>query len=227
MAEKSLIHFNFQAQHSPGKLPGMSAKHIPPPIAALPKRHVDLIVIHCSATQSGKAVYAPHLDLGHKQRGFARNPAAVRAFNPGLPHIGYHFVIAVDGRVQTGRHVDEIGAHAKQFNLASIGICMIGGIEKTAAYSVAQWEALAELVQELAAHYKIPLKSPVRHMSSAISYTETDGVCGHRDLSPDGNGNGMVEAFEWLKTCPGFDVSQWLKNGLWPADKAHILGAAA
>ena len=32
-------------------------------------------------------------------------------------------------------------------------------------------------------------------------------VCGHRDLSPDLNGNGVIEPQEWLKQCPCFDAS--------------------
>ena len=31
-------------------------------------------------------------------------------------------------------------------------------------------------------------------------------VCGHRDLSPDRNGNGEIEPEEWIKTCPCFEV---------------------
>ena len=193
-----------------------NAISIPEPLAGYPARRVNLITIHCSATPSGKAVYALHLDAGHEQRGFSRNPVAAKAYNPHLPHIGYHYVIGLDGRVQTGRHIDEVGAHARGFNAASIGICMIGGLEKNARYTSAQWEALGKLVHTLARHYNIPLKSPVRTYKGPLDYTVTDGVCGHRDLSPDGNGNGHTESFEWLKTCPGFDVHQWLKNGMWP-----------
>lgn len=35
-------------------------------------------------------------------------------------------------------------------------------------------------------------------------------ILGHRDLSPDTNGNGKVEETEWLKDCPCFDVNKWL-----------------
>ena len=38
-------------------------------------------------------------------------------------------------------------------------------------------------------------------------------VCGHRALSPDRNGNGVVESHEWLKQCPCFDVAtdEWCR----------------
>ncbi len=41
----------------------------------------------------------------------------------------------------------------------------------------------------------------------------TGGVCGHRDLSPDLNGDGAISQNEWCKTCPGFDVGTWLDGG--------------
>ena len=33
-------------------------------------------------------------------------------------------------------------------------------------------------------------------------------VCGHRDLSPDLNGNGEIEPEEWIKACPCFEVKK-------------------
>ena len=33
-------------------------------------------------------------------------------------------------------------------------------------------------------------------------------VCGHRDLSPDLNGNGEIEPEEWVKACPCFDAEE-------------------
>ena len=34
-------------------------------------------------------------------------------------------------------------------------------------------------------------------------------VCGHRDLSPDLNGNGEIEPEEWIKACPCFEVKEF------------------
>jgi N-acetylmuramoyl-L-alanine amidase len=193
-------------------------KYTSAPITGLPARVVNLIVIHCSATESGKSLSVEAIDAMHKARGFARGPLAVRAFNPQLAHIGYHFFIDVKGNVHTGRH-------AANFNARSIGICMAGGVERDGQYTYAQWDALAALVTDLATQYHIPLAPPTRHYNGMQSYTETDGICGHRDLSPDKDGDGLVEPFEWLKTCPGFDVRYWLKNGLWPEAKNIFKGA--
>ena len=37
-------------------------------------------------------------------------------------------------------------------------------------------------------------------------------MCGHRDLSPDRNGNGEIEPEEWMKACPCFDAEQEFKE---------------
>ena len=38
-------------------------------------------------------------------------------------------------------------------------------------------------------------------------------VCGHRDLSPDLDGDGEIEPEEWIKACPCFEASkEWDKE---------------
>ena len=41
-------------------------------------------------------------------------------------------------------------------------------------------------------------------------------VLGHRDTSPDKDGNGIVERWEWLKECPCFEVKDEFVNFLRP-----------
>lgn len=157
------------------------------------KRDIKLIVIHCAATPNGKPFTAKQIDEMHAARGFRRYPAAIQAFNPELPHIGYHWFIRVDGLVESGRSPDEAGAHVKGYNADSLGICMAG----TDQFGPAQWESLRELVAGLRAQY------PAAR------------ICGHRDLSPDRNGDGKIDKTEWVKLCPGFDVAGWLaKEGV-------------
>ncbi|MCQ9121224.1 N-acetylmuramoyl-L-alanine amidase [Rodentibacter pneumotropicus] len=163
---------------------------------------IHKIVIHCSATQNGKPLRtatqtaAQRIDEWHKQRGFKRNPALTKQFNPHLKHIGYHFIIDVDGTVETGRHKGETGAHVKGHNLNSLGICLVGGITKDkrnhGQYTTEQWLALHKLLRTLEAKYP------------------SARICGHRDLSPDRNGDGTITPNEWIKDCPCFDVWSWL-----------------
>lgn len=163
-------------------------------------RAINLIVIHCSASPNGKQLAkngktaADVIDVWHSTRGFHRQPAAVAAFNPTLKSIGYHFVLDTDGSKSTGRGLDEIGAHVSGFNANSIGVCMVG----TDQFTLLQWQALTSLIKALAAKY------PAAR------------IVGHRDLSPDKNHDGTIEPNEWLKTCPGFTVADWLKGGMKP-----------
>lgn len=172
-------------------------------------RSIDLIVIHCSATRNGVALgdktrtAMQVIDGWHKQRGFKRAYGARVKLNPNLEAIGYHCVIDTGGYIGAGRDLAEIGAHAKGHNATSIGICCVG----TDAYTLPQWASLASLVASLS-----------RKFPEAR-------VVGHRDLSPDLDGDGTVEPQEWTKTCPGFDVATWLEGGMAPlAD--HLLESA-
>lgn len=169
-------------------------------------RDIRLLLVHCSASPNGKSLFVGKsgdanfktpiqvIDDWHRARGFHRDDAARRRLNPDLTSIGYHFVIYTNGVIVTGRHTDEVGAHCQGLNAKSIGICMIG----TDAFTAAQWDSLAFLQGSLAKQYP---QAAWR---------------GHRDMSPDKNKNGIVEPFEWLKTCPGFDVSTWLAGGKQP-----------
>lgn len=169
-------------------------------------RAINLIVIHCSATANGDTLFraspggagtiAPVnvIDRMHRQRGFHRSDVWRKRQNPGLTSIGYHFVVYTNGAIASGRHLDEIGAHVKGFNAHSLGICMLG----TDSFSRPQWKALAAQIISL---LKVYPKAR---------------VCGHRDLSPDIDGDGTIEPREWLKICPGFDVKTWMDGGLAP-----------
>ena len=169
---------------------------------------IKRIIIHCAATPNGKRLgnarqtAAQRIDDMHARRGFARRPWHINAFNPHLRAIGYHYIIDTDGTLESGRAEGETGAHVKGYNTGSIGICMVG----TDQFTASQWEALAALVRDLKARY------PQAH------------ICGHRDLSPDIDGDGTVEPHEWLKICPGFTVADWLAGGMAPLP-GHICEA--
>ena len=50
-------------------------------------------------------------------------------------------------------------------------------------------------------------------------------VCGHRDLSPDLNGNGEIEPEEWIKQCPCFEVAKEFNEFGAFADKTDETGS--
>lgn len=77
-------------------------------------RRIKEIIIHCSATIEGRDYTAKDIDSWHRAQGFNA--------------IGYHYVIRLDGTVETGRPLWMVGAHCKGHNLHSIGICYIGGL---------------------------------------------------------------------------------------------------
>jgi len=198
-------------------------------------RSLNLIVVHCSATANGDALFrgqsgkpgfqtaATAIDAMHAQRGFKRDAAAAARFNPQLKSIGYHFVIACNGALFTGRDLPEVGAHVQGHNATSIGICMVG----TSAYTVDQFKALEALLRQLNKALSIPLAKPTRVNRTTGGSTLINGVCGHRDLSPDLNGDGRITSNEYVKTCPGFDVSDYIANQFVPPKAALLLPGAA
>ena len=146
---------------------------------------IDSIVIHCSATPEGKDIKAKDIEKEHIKRGFKR--------------IGYNYVIDLDGTVEVGRPLTMDGAHCNTaglsgmaYNKHSIGICYVGGLDKNGkpkdTRTDAQKEAMHKLVWELFDKYDIM------------------DVLGHRDASPDLDGDGEIEPSEYIKACPCFDV---------------------
>ncbi len=79
----------------------------------------DFIVVHCTATKEGVNITAKDVDRWHKVRGFAK--------------IGYHFLIKLDGTVEIGRELGEVGAHVSGLNSVSVGVCYVGGLDRKTA----------------------------------------------------------------------------------------------
>ena len=80
-------------------------------------RSITQIIIHCSATPEGKDFTVSDIDRWHRQRGFKM--------------VGYHYVIRLDGTIEQGRPLEMIGAHCTGHNAHSIGICYIGGLDRS------------------------------------------------------------------------------------------------
>jgi N-acetylmuramoyl-L-alanine amidase len=133
---------------------------------------IKYITVHCSATQPKTYVDVKVIERMHRERGFLK--------------VGYHFVIKRDGTVETGRSVEETGAHVEGHNKGNLGICLAGGVDAAlkpeANYTDEQYVALAQLL--------IKLKK---------DYPDAE-ILGHRDWP------------NVKKACPCFDVRQWIKD---------------
>ena len=101
--------------------------------------------------------------------------------------------------------------YTPSFNAHSIGICYEGGLDcrgrPADTRTPAQRATLRQLVGQLQEKF-----SGCR-------------VCGHRDLSPDLNGNGEIEPEEWIKQCPCFDVAKEFKEFGEFADRTDETGS--
>ena len=143
-------------------------------------RTINLIVVHCSATREDKSFTEHDLDVCHRRRGFNG--------------VGYHFYIRKNGDIKSTRPLERIGAHSRGFNRESIGICYEGGLDAHGCpadtRTPEQRAALKLLVHQL------------------LETFPGSRVCGHRDLSPDRNGNGEIEPEEWIKACPCFNAEK-------------------
>lgn len=147
-------------------------------------RKINLIVIHCSATRVDKDYTPAQLERDHKARGF--NSA------------GYNYYIRKSGEAVPLRALELIPAHATGFNRNSIGICYEGGLgadgKADDTRTNAQRDAIIRLLLEL-----------------VCDFPDCE-IVGHRDLSPDLNGDGKITSNEWTKMCPCFDAKNEYKN---------------
>lgn len=148
-------------------------------------RAITLIVVHCTATRVDADFTQKDLLRCHKARG--------------MRMVGYHFYIRKDGFIWTTRPLEMVGAHCLGYNAESIGVAYEGGLDG----------------QGLPADTRTPqqkhsLRALIRTLKTMFPIQR---VCGHRELSPDKNGNGVVEPAEWLKQCPCFDVAtdEWCR----------------
>jgi len=137
-----------------------------------PLKRVNFIAIHCAATPPTMNIGVDEIRGWHKAKGWS--------------DVGYHYVIKRDGTIQFGRPQDLMGAHVQGYNVDSLGICLIGGVDAQNRaennFTPQQFDALEVLVRVLL--FQFP---------HAI-------VQGHRDF-PNVN-----------KACPSFDARAWWAN---------------
>ena len=121
-----------------------------------------MLIIHCSAVRPDQESSVAQIDMWHRRQGWKLG-------------IGYHYVIRRDGEIEKGRPEWLTGAHCKNHNAHSIGICYEGGLnirgQPDDTRTEAQKASMRRLLEEL--HQRYP---------RAI-------IIGHHDLNP-------------LKDCP-------------------------
>jgi len=144
----------------------------------------EFIAVHCSATKPSQDIGEDEIRLMHKKRGWS--------------DIGYNIVIRRSGKVDIGRPLDAVGAHVKSFNHISLGVCMVGGVAEDGTpennFTPEQWSSLETVLR-----------------FCNLVYPEAV-IQGHRDFSPDLDGDGVIEQHEWLKECPCFDAKGFAKE---------------
>ncbi len=118
-------------------------------------RHIDLIVVHCSATRSNQDFPVTALIRCHAERfGFT----------------GYHYYVTRDGQTYQTRHEQLVGAHAVGYNSHSLGVCYEGGLDEH-----------GNAADTRTSHQKRALLRLLRRLKKAHPDAR---ILGHRDL-PD------------------------------------------
>lgn len=146
-------------------------------------REIKYIVIHCTAGPQNQPT-SEILAYWKNHHGW-KNP-------------GYHFEINADGSVEELQPIEKIANGVAGYNSHSIHISYKGGIDKKGNPIDNRTSAQIESQIKLIKKYKAMFPNAV--------------VLGHRDFSTDLNGNGIIDKWEWIKSCPAFDVRDWLKT---------------
>ena len=155
---------------------------------------VKNVVIHCSA-------------------GFG-NKDSILAFwkSKGWRSVGYHRLIETNGTIHKLADFNKVTNGVLNHNHNSIHICYIGGIEVlgTKEKPIFKPKDTRTLAQK---------ESILKCIKEALDYLKANGndlkgvrVLGHRDFSPDKNGNGIIESWERIKDCPSFDAIKEYKQ---------------
>lgn len=104
-------------------------------MARLDPSTVEKVIVHTSATPPSMDIGVETISRWHRERGWLA--------------IGYHDVIRRDGTHEKGRPIHKPGAHTEGYNLNSVGICLVGGVDEMGDpednFTEAQFETLRKL----------------------------------------------------------------------------------
>lgn len=143
-------------------------------------RKIDYIVVHCTGTHPYAAI-----------KSIKAHWKTLRWKNP-----GYHLVIREDGSVVRLAGNEETTNGVKGYNVNSLHVAYIGGIKRDGRPG-------CTLTDEQEMSLAIVLSQWAKKYPDAK-------IVGHRDLSPDADGDGVIEECEWVKQCPCFNIHDLL-----------------
>lgn len=147
------------------------------------QRKIKFLTIHCAATPEGRKVSSDDISKWDIAK---------------FGQISYHWVIELDGTAVRTLPDHFRGAHVGGHNTGNIGVCYVGGVDKFGKPKDTRTSAQIEAMRKIVLQYKRDFPGIK--------------ILGHRDWSPDLNGDGKLTPNEWKKACPSFDVREWLKT---------------
>ena len=145
-------------------------------------RTIKYIAVHCTAGSQKATVR--ELELEFKRKGW------------NAP--GYHYVITADGKIHQMLDTEKVSNGVKGFNSVTLNVVYTGGIDAKGKTEDNRTEAQKESLRKL-------LKLLRKKYPKAV-------IQGHRDFSPDKNGNGKVDYWERIKDCPCFEAKAEYKD---------------
>lgn len=141
-------------------------------------RNIKYIAVHCTAGSQRQTVSDLLAEFRRK----------------GWVYPGYHYVVSPDGKITQLLDEDKVSNGVKGFNSVSVNVAYIGGIDANGKGADNRTDEQKKALRRLLANLK-------RKYPEAI-------IQGHRDFSPDTNGNGIVDPWERIKECPCFDAKK-------------------
>jgi len=147
-------------------------------------RQINNIFVHCTAGWQNET--NEDLFAGFKAQGW-KNP-------------GYHVTVDADGTAWLLQHPDLVANGVAGHNSNSLHISYKGGVAKSGA--IKDKGKLLPVDNRTPAQ-KVTLLLILQHWHEQHPKAR---ILGHRDISPDKNKNGKVDAWERIKECPCFDA---------------------
>lgn len=139
-------------------------------------RTIERIFVHCTAGSQKQTI--EDLKAEFKAKGWK--------------HSGYHYAVMPSGRIEQMLPEEEVSNGVQGYNSTSINVAYIGGIDRN-----------GKAVDNRTSEQKKSLVGLLKQLRQRYPKAR---IMGHRDISPDKNGNGIIDPWERIKECPCFDA---------------------